>query len=160
MLAGSGIEVAQLRVRDAPAFGLQPLDGAPDGAVGRPPAEDQQLARGRTEGLEGRNVAGNAGDLLLAQQLHAVVVVRVVADVAGHVGLLESADAMLEPRRAGYCPRPGKRLRVARIRLERRRIGVPGDGDVGQVGGFRYAPRLGAVGQEGVRQVRSPGSCT
>ncbi len=50
-----------------------------------------------------------------------MVVVRVVADVAGDVGLLQPADAVLEPRRARDRPRTGQRLRVALVRPERRR---------------------------------------
>ena len=59
--------------------------------------------------------------LACAEQLHPVVVVRVVADVAGDVGLLEAADAVLEAGRAGHGPRPGERLRVALVRPERGR---------------------------------------
>ena len=47
-----------------------------------------------------------------------MVVVRVVADVAGDVGLLEAADPVLEARRARDGPRPGEGLRVALVRVE------------------------------------------
>jgi hypothetical protein len=50
-----------------------------------------------------------------------VVVVRVVADVAGDVGLLEAADPVLEAGRARDRPLAGERLGVAVVRVERLR---------------------------------------
>ena len=49
---------------------------------------------------------------------HEVVVGRVVGDVAGAVGLLQPADAVLQPARAGDRPRPGQGLRVAQVGQE------------------------------------------
>ena len=89
---------------DAPALAVEPLDRAPDRAVRRAPAEDQQVAAVRPEDLQRRDVVGDPGDLRLAQELHPVVVVRVVADVAGDVGLLEAADPVLEAGRSRDRP--------------------------------------------------------
>ena len=84
---------------------------------------------------------------------HPVVVVGVVADVAGDVGLLEAADAVLQARRAGHGPGPGERLRVAVVGLEASlasvRFGTAMSGRSASVGDL---PRLGAVGQEAVGQ--------
>ena len=55
--------------------------------------------------LELGDVGRDPGDLLRAQAHHVVVVVGVVGDVAGHVLLLEPADAVLEARRPGNRPR-------------------------------------------------------
>ena len=60
--------------------------------------------------LELRDVRRDARDLLRAQARHEVVVVGVVRDVARAVGLLDAADAVLEPRRARHRPRPRERL--------------------------------------------------
>ena len=56
--------------------------------------------------------------LACADPDHQVVVGRVVGDVAGAVGLLDAADAVLEAGRAGDRPRAGQRLGVAQVRPE------------------------------------------
>ena len=149
--------MAQVGVGDGPAVGVQALDRRADGPVRRAPAEDEQVAARRAEDLERRDVVGDARDLGLAQELHGVVVVRVVADVARDVGLLQAADAVLEALGAGHGPRPGERVRVAQVGPEGRRVAGVGDRDVGQVGDVRDAPRLGAGGQEGVGQEHDRG---
>ena len=65
-----------------------------------------------------RQGGGDPVDLGLARAGHEVVVGRVVGDVAGPVGLLQAADAVLHAGRAGDRPRPGQRLRVAQVRQE------------------------------------------
>ena len=55
---------------------------------------------------------GDAGDLGRPQPGHALVVGRVVGDVARAVGLLEPADAVLEAGDAGRGPRAGQGLGV------------------------------------------------
>ena len=54
-----------MRVRDTPALGLQPIDRASNCAIGRAPAEDEQVATRRSIDVELGNVVGNAGDLRL-----------------------------------------------------------------------------------------------
>ena len=154
MFAGNGFRWRRWAWATLPALAVEALDRAPDRAVRGAPAEDQQVAAVRPEDLERRDVVGDPGDLRLAQQLHPVVVVRVVADVAGDVGLLEAADAVLQAGRARDGPLPGEGLRVALVRVERPRCSVQFvDGDVRQVVDVRDLPRLGAGGEERVGQV-------
>src|SRR5436189_216583 len=134
---------------DGVAGRRQALDGGPDGAVGRAPAEDQQVAAVWPEDLERRDVPGDACHLGLTIELHPMVVVRVVADVAGHIGLLEATDAMLEPGRARHSPWPRERVRIALIRPVRGRIRCVLDSDPRQVVIRRDPPRLRAGRQEG-----------
>ena len=92
--------------------------------------------------------------LACAEQLHPVVVVRVVADVACDVRLLEPADPVLEPGSPRHGPRAGERVRVAEVGLERAiALGRVGDRDRRQIGDGRDAPGLGAGGEERVGQV-------
>ena len=63
---------------------------------------------------------GDAVDLRRAQPDHPVVVGRVVGDRAAAVGLLQPADPVLQPRRAGHGPGPGERVVVAQVGPERR----------------------------------------
>jgi hypothetical protein len=86
------------------------------------------------------------------------VVVRVVGDVAGDVGLLDATDTVLEARGAGNGPRPGQRLGVAQERVEDglalgvAAVGLAGERDVqvGELVDTRDAPRLGPVGEVAV----------
>src|SRR6266536_5330345 len=87
-----------------------------DRAVRGTPAEreDARFA-GRVVDFERRDAAGDAVDLRLPRPHHEVVVVGVVADVAGAVGLLDAADAMLQPGCTRHSPWPGQRLRIAQV---------------------------------------------
>ena len=64
---------------------------------------------------------GDAVDLRRTDVHHAVVVLGLVADVAGAVLLLDAADAVLEAGCARDGPRPGERVGVAEVRPELRR---------------------------------------
>ncbi len=86
-----------------------------------------------------------------------MVVVRVVADVAQDVGLLEAADAVLQPGRAGHGPRSGQRRLIPQVRIEALALGAVRDGDRWHVGDVRDVPRLGAAREEGVRHVHDRG---
>jgi hypothetical protein len=132
---------------------LETLDGAPDRAVGRAPTQDEQVAAVGPEDVEGRDVVGDPGDLRLAEELHPVVVVRVVAHVAGDVGLLETADPVLQAGRARNRPLAGKRDRIAVVRMERFLLRPVLNGDVRQVRDRRDLPRLRARREERIRQV-------
>ena len=94
---------------------------APHAGVHRPvraaPREHEQVGAFLVVDLEVGHV--DAGDLLRAQLRHQVVVLGVVRDVARLVRLLEAADPMLEPGRAGNRPRPRERVRVALVGQER-----------------------------------------
>ena len=108
----------RLRDRAAPAR-ADPPAGRADRPVRRAPAEHQHLrVAGRVVHLQRRQRPGDAVDLRLPGADHEVVVVRVVGDVAGAVGLLDAADPVLQARRAGHRPRPGQRLRVAQVGQE------------------------------------------
>ena len=140
-----GLAGARPRERIAPYVEPQPR-------ISRSPARGPKTSSG------GMSLAMPA-TLACAQQLHPVVVVRVVADVAGDVGLLEAADAVLQAGRARDGPRPGERLGVAQVRLERA-VAVGRRSRraiVGQVGERRDPPRLRAGGQERVGQVDDRG---
>src|SRR5438128_4011309 len=55
-VAGKRIEMPQVRMRDAATALLQPFHSAADGAVGRAPAQDEQVAARRSEHLQLRDV--------------------------------------------------------------------------------------------------------
>src|SRR5712691_3849837 len=107
-----------MRVSDRLAGPADTTHGCGDRTIRTAPAEDERLRAVRVVDLELRDVLRDAGDLLRAQPHHQVMVVRVVADVAGDVLLLEPADAVLKARRAGDRPWARKRLLVAAVRLE------------------------------------------
>src|SRR5690349_9101996 len=147
------IEMSQMRVGHRAAVGLEAFDGRADRAVRRAPAEYQQVALRRPEHLERRDVPGDAGDLGLTQELHLVVVVRVVADVARDISLLEATDAVLEARGARHRPRSSQRVGVAQVRAERAvAAGRVVDRDRWQLVDRRDLPRLGAGREERVGQ--------
>jgi hypothetical protein len=79
---------------------------------------------------------------------HEVVVVGVVGDVAGAVGLLDAADAVLEAGRAGHRPGPGQGLRVAQYGRKTRRPAVRLGGEVDR--------QLGQLGTSGQRHGSEP----
>src|SRR3954453_1820574 len=81
------VEMAKVGVSHGSTVRLELLDRRPDGAIRRAPAEDEQLAAVGAIDLEWLDVRRNPGNLRLAVELHPVVVVRVVADVAGDVRL-------------------------------------------------------------------------
>ena len=148
--------MAQVRVCDVLAVRADAPRGRRDRAVRAAPAEHEQLrlAVGVVD-LELRDVGGDSRDLLRAQPRHQVVVLGVVRDVAGPVGLLEPADPVLEPRSSRQRPRPRERLLVAQVREElvaRVRLGREGGRQVGQRVEVGQEPRLGAVREVGVGQ--------
>src|SRR5256886_15522215 len=81
---------------------------------------------------------------------HTRVVLRVVGDVTRVVVLLESADAVLEPRRAGARPRARQRLRIPEEGMESGGLGPESDRKARQAIQVGNAPRLGGVGEERV----------
>ena len=124
-----------------------------DRAVCRAPAEHERVGTVRIVDLEQRDVVRDPRHLRRAQARHQVVVLGVVGDGAGDVGLLEPADPVLEAGRARDRPLPRERLGIAGVRHElalagRREL----DRDVRQVSNARDQPRLGAVRQVGVTQ--------
>ena len=93
----------------------------------------------------------------------------VVGDVAVPVALLEAADAVLEPGRAGDRPRPGQRRLVAQVGPELLLglalglwlvVGLGGEAGVdrGQLGDLGDPPRLGAVGELAVGEQHHRGA--
>ena len=101
-----------------------------------------------------RDVIGDLRDALGTDIRHVLVVVRVVADVSGHVLFLQPADAVHQTFGARQRPRPCQPL-VALIWHERFAVGGrPGmlDGDLGQLVHVGNQPRLGAVGDVSVGQ--------
>src|SRR5439155_20796877 len=99
------------------------------------------------------DVLGDARDLGCPQVGHALVVLGVVGDVAGDVGLLDAADPVGEARRARDGPGPGQRVGVAQVGHEPVvvvRLVCELHADVGQVGDVGQLPRLRPVGQVAV----------
>jgi hypothetical protein len=101
---------------------------------------------------------------LVAQLGHAVVVGGVVADVAAAILLLDPADAVLEPGRAGQRPGSRERVRVTQVGQE---VAVRGVGwrtrtlevrQVGQVVDLGQPPGLGRVGEVAVGQQHHRGA--
>ena len=82
-----------------------------DGAVGRAPGDDQQIAIGVARRNHVGNVLNDGFDLGRAHANHFFVVQRLVVHVAGDVLLFQAADAVLEARRAGNGPGTRERLR-------------------------------------------------
>src|SRR5258708_1714705 len=80
------------------------------------------------------------------------MVLRIVADVAGDVLLLEPADTVLEAGSPRDRPGPRQRLGIALIGLEAFRPGPEADLELRQLLGLRDLPGLGAVSQVAVRQ--------
>src|SRR2546426_10973960 len=113
-----------MRVSDRLAGSADTPHGRGDRAVRAAPAEDERLRAVRVVDLELRDVLRDPGDLLRAQPHHQVMVVRVVADVAGDVLLLQPADAVLKAGRPRNSPGPRERLLVAMVGLEVLAVGL------------------------------------
>ena len=98
-----GVQVAQMGMGCLHATGPHPLHTGRHGGIRRAPTHQQQLrvAR-RVVDLERRDVSRDAGDLVLAQVHHALVVDPLVGDVAAAVGFLEATDAVLEAGQANH----------------------------------------------------------
>ena len=92
-----------MRVRDLLAARAHAADAGRDRAVRAAPAEDERIRGVRVVDLELGDVLRDARDLLRAQSHHQVVVVGVVADVAGDVLLLEPADAVFQAGSPGIA---------------------------------------------------------
>ena len=76
-----------------------------------------------------------------ARTHHVVVIVRLVRDVAGHVLLLDAADAMLEPRRPRAAPRAARASAVADVGEEP--LALVRLGREGRPGSRAASPRSG-----------------
>src|SRR5690242_21275549 len=93
------------------ASGASRLDGRGDGARGRPPGNDEQVAGGIAFRLYIRNVLDDGGNFCGADAHHVFVVQRFVVHVASAVLFFEAADAVLEAWGAGERPRTRQSLR-------------------------------------------------
>ena len=91
--------------------------GLADRTEGTAPAKHQQFrVAGRVIDFEiGHH---DAVDLRLPQPDHLVMVGSQIGDIAGAVGLLQSADAVFEPGRPGDRELPCQRFRIAGIGRE------------------------------------------
>ena len=140
-----------------PALSRQP-DRAADRPVARSPADQRQLALFRSLiDLLGRDILGDAGDLAGANLGHALVVGRIVGDVAARIVSLDAADPVLQPRRSGLDPGSRQRLGIANVRLESFGIGAEIDRERCVVAHIRDTPRLGRVGDISVGQQQNRG---
>ena len=97
---------------------------AADGAPRRAPAERRASRRRRRRRCTSTGGMSSAMPAILAARRcdHALVVGRVVGDVAGAVLLLDAADAVHRgPGVPGHGPRPGQRVGIAQVGPELRR---------------------------------------
>ena len=119
-LRGNGLRWRRCSVADLQALARAPaFTGAGDRAVGRAPAEHQQVAGRRRRRPRARGSSSAIRSTFSARsRVICSWFVGVVGDVAGAVLLLEAADAVLEARRAGDRPGAGQGLRVAGVGLE------------------------------------------
>src|SRR3989440_5035871 len=118
-VAREGAQVAQVDMRRVDPVLPGPAHRLVDGAIGRaPPDHGDSAVIGAQRHALGRDVARDPGDLVGARARHARVVLRIVGDVARVVVLLEPADAVLEPSRAGARPRARQRLRLPEEGME------------------------------------------
>src|SRR5262249_39096693 len=124
-----------------------------DRAVRPAPAEDQSVRSAGIVDLQLGDVLRDARHLLRPQARHAVVVFRVVADVARNVLLLQASDAMLEACRPWDRPRPRQGRLVAPVGLEAVAIRL-GETRVDRRDRLdvRQEPGLRAVREVGVRE--------
>ena len=124
-----------------------------DGSPGRAPAHHREPGA-RLAGLEPLvgDARRDAVDPGRAHVGHALVVVRVVGDVAAVVVLLDSTHPMLEPRRARTHPGTGEGVGVAKVRVEALRVGSERGREGLVAGDVRDPPRLGGTGEVGVAQ--------
>ena len=123
-----------------------------DRPVGSPPAYQQQVALVGSHHLERGKVGRDALDLLVTQVVHALVVLGIVVDVAGHFLLGKAADPVLQVWRARDRPGSSQTVRVALEGLESFGIGAKLDGLLPQLADVGDEPGLGAAGEIGVRQ--------
>src|SRR2546423_1677003 len=98
------------------------------------------------------DVVRDSRDLRRAGTGHPGVVVGVVGNVSRVVILLEPANAVLEFGRPRHGPRPRQRHGVAEERVEACGIGPEVHWEAGQRRRVGQAPRLGRVGEVGVRE--------
>ena len=84
-----------MRVRHGSPLLTQLLHRRDRGAICTAPAQHQQFACRVTVDLLQRDIVRNAGNLLVAQHGHLVVIVRIIADVPGDIGFFYTANAML-----------------------------------------------------------------
>ena len=139
----------QVDVSDAQAVLARFDDRLRDRPVRPAPADDQDVAVGVEVRLGGIESVGDAPHLLGARAHHLLVVLRVVADVAGESVLLQSADPVLEAGRSRNGPRP-RELLVALVREESRRVGGDVRIDLRKAVHVGKQPRFAAIRQRTV----------
>src|SRR2546423_10982741 len=91
------------------------LDRCGDRAVRGTPRDDQQITVRVARRLGVGNVLRYGRNFGGADAHHVFVVEWFVVDISGDVLLLEAANAVFQPRRAGNSPRPRKRLWIALV---------------------------------------------
>src|ERR1017187_8542696 len=139
--------MAQVDMPDPVALGSLVFQRSSDGAEGRAPGYDQQIARRIAGGDNIRDLLNDRGHFRGAKENHAFVVERLVVDVAGDVLFLDAADAVLESRRAGNRPWTRERVRIAAVWLKSFGILFEVHGNFGQIQERRNGPGLGTVGE-------------
>src|SRR5258708_11437409 len=109
--------MAQMRVADAMTkFALRFYRGG-DGAVGRAPRYDEQIAVGIACGNDVRNILKDGFDFCGADAHHIFVVQWFVGDVAGDVFFFPAADAVFKAGSSGNGPWTRWSIGISTIRL-------------------------------------------
>ena len=153
--------MADVNVGDVETLRAHPPHRLVDRAPGGAPSDHRERGA-RFAGLE--PLIGDAlrdpVDPGRAHVGHALVVVRVVGDVAGVVALLDSSHPVLEPRRARAHPRAGEGVRIPEVRMEALGIRAEGGREGLVAGDVGDPPRLGGVREVGVAQHDDRGHVT
>ena len=154
VFAGSGLRWCRCARRDLVAGRARALRTPARIAPSlEPQPSTSSQAPGSESTVERRQLIGDARDLGRTQLGHPRVVGAVVGDVAASVGLLQTADPVLEAGRPGDRPRPREPL-VAAVRQERR---APILGHRRTPG--RSAGRSSSVGNASTAPTRRRGTC-
>ena len=127
------IQVTQVDMPDARALGPLGLERGGDRAVRRAPGDNQQIAGGIPFRHDVGDIVRDRFHFRGARADHVLMIQRVVIHVAGHVLLLNAADAVLEAWRAGNGPGACQRVRIAAVRQKSHRVGLEVDRDLRQL---------------------------
>src|SRR5918997_5398738 len=86
----------------------QPPASHPDGSVSAAPPQDQHICVLVTVPLERIDILLDRLDLGSPEQSHQVMVLGIVGDVSGPIGLLQATDSVLETGGPRYRPGAGQ----------------------------------------------------
>ncbi len=139
-------------LRDAEPPGARPINGSTDCTICAPPSEDQQIASLLIpKDLEVGDTVRDASNFVSTEPDHRLVILRIVADLACDVLLLQSTDSMLQTWCPWNCPRP-RELFIAIVWVIGLGISSEVYRDVRKICWIGNLPGLGTVGEIAVRE--------